>query len=85
MKNSEVNYAWIGVCPVCGQGRQIIARENSSGKLYVLCEDCESEWRSPQDAREVDAASRGTFGESTFLTRDEIANHAWHAFLEGAK
>jgi hypothetical protein len=51
----------------------------------VLCEDCESEWLSPSDAREVDAASRDTFEESTLLTRKEIANHPWHAFVEGAK
>jgi hypothetical protein len=84
MRNIQSNYAWMGVCPVCGQGRQIIARENRSGTLYVLCEDCESEWTSPQDAREVDAASRGTFGESTLLTREELADHPWQAFLEGA-
>jgi hypothetical protein len=85
MKSSQKNYAWIGVCPVCSQGRQIIARENRSGKLYVLCEDCESEWLSPQDARKLDAASRSTFGESTLLSREEIVEHPWHAFVEGAK
>jgi hypothetical protein len=81
MKNEQKNYAWIGVCPVCGQGRQIIARENRSGTVYVLCEDCESEWTSPPDASMVAAASRDVFGESTLLTWEEIAQHPWHAFL----
>ncbi len=85
MKNERKNYAWTGICPVCGQGRQTIACENRSGILYVLCEDCESEWRSPQEARDVDSASRGAFAESTLLTREELADHPWSAFLEGAK
>jgi hypothetical protein len=85
MKNDHKNYAWIGICPICGQGRQIIARENRTGKFHVLCEDCESEWRSPQEARDINSASRGTFAETTLLTRDELAEHPWSVFLEGAK
>ena len=85
MKSPHKNYAWIGVCPICGQGRQIIARENRTGKLYVLCEDCESEWRSPNEARDVNSASREVFAESSFLTREELAEHPWSGFLEGAK
>jgi hypothetical protein len=85
MKDEFENYAWIGVCPVCGQGRQMIARESHSGRLYVHCEDCESEWQSPQEARALNRASRDTFGPSTDLTRDELAEHPWSTFLEGAK
>jgi hypothetical protein len=82
MKTDYKNYAWIGICPVCSQGRQIIARENRSEVLYVLCEDCESEWRMPQEARDIGRVSRDTFTESTLLTREDLGEDPWRAFLE---
>jgi len=85
MKNDHENYAWIDICPICRQGRQLIAREARTRILYILCEECESEWRSPSDARDIDSALRDTFGESTPLTREELAEHPWSAFLEGTK
>ncbi len=75
------NLAWVGQCPVCVQGRQVIARENDTEKMYVVCEDCESEWDTPQDAKAKKAPSRDIFGASTFLSRDEIAGHPWEEFL----
>lgn len=74
-------FASIGTCRICGQGRLLIARENASGKLYVLCEDCESEWQSPHDSRDIEKASRNHFGQSTFLSRDELIGHPWETFL----
>jgi hypothetical protein len=79
------NYAAIGTCPVCSQGRQIIARDKASGALYVLCEECESEWSSPEQSRDIDAASRDRFGPSTLLERDELDGHPWKVFLEGSE
>ncbi len=75
------NFAWVGQCPVCGQGRQVIARENDTGKMYVVCEECESEWQNPEDAQAKKPASRDLFGRSTYLTREEIASHPWEEFL----
>jgi hydrogenase maturation factor HypF (carbamoyltransferase family) len=84
MKNPSI-FACVGVCPLCGQGRQVIARENTSGKLYVLCEDCEAEWQNPTDAREIDRASRDTFGISTLLTSADLSDHPWKGFVEGVQ
>lgn len=82
MRNDDKNYAWVGICPICGQGRQVLAREKRTGTLYILCEDCESEWRHPEEARDIDRASRGAFTESIFLTREQITDHPWLSFLE---
>ena len=43
---------YVGFCPICGQGRQLVFRELASENYYIACEDCESEWRSP-DAIEL--------------------------------
>lgn len=75
------SYAAIGTCLVCSQGRLIIARENATGALYVLCEECESEWPSPDQSRKVEAASRESHGPSTFLEREELGDHPWREFL----
>jgi len=75
------NYAAIGTCPVCSQGRLVIAREIATGRLYVLCEECESEWSSPEDSREVGEAGRESHGPSTLLEREALEGHPWRKFL----
>jgi hypothetical protein len=75
------NYAAIGTCPVCSQGRLLIARDESSSELYVVCEECEAEWADPEAAKEIDAATRNAHGRSTMLQREELVGHPWEAFL----
>lgn len=76
------NYAAIGECPICSQGRLIIAREDATGVLYVLCEECESEWSTPQPTPRIgEAAAWNSHGPSTFLEREELEGHPWHQFL----
>ncbi len=75
------NYAAIGTCPICGQGRRIVAKDNASGDLYVLCEECESEWVSPEQSQSIDTATRDVHGRSTLLERDELLEHPWKEFL----
>jgi len=64
------NVAWVGLCPICSQGRQIISRENATGKLFILCQECDAEWQSPDDLRDSTKSSRYTLGPSTFVTLD---------------
>jgi hypothetical protein len=81
---AEANYACIGNCPVCSQGEVLIARENSSGCLFLWCEECDSEWRSPSDfrARGLEAACRDAFSRCTVLSREELADHPWREHLQ---
>ena len=71
------NFALVGYCKVCGQGRQFIARELSSASLYVVCEDCEAEWNCPSDASMVGRALTTQHGQSEFVEVWEIAGHPW--------
>jgi hypothetical protein len=75
------NLAAIGTCPICGQGRLIISRDNASQKLFVLCEECESEWDSPEASRSLDNATRDVRSQSTMLERDDLIGHPWHSSL----
>ncbi len=76
------NVASIGTCPICGQGRLLIAREKRTGVCYILCEDCESEWKEPNASNHVISATRDEFGESEFLSREEAAEHSWKGFIK---
>lgn len=75
------NYAAIGTCPLCGQGRLLIARDDSDRSLYVLCEECESEWATPEESGRIESASRDVHGKSTLLDREDLAGHPWSKFL----
>lgn len=75
------NYATIGTCAVCGQGRLIVARDDDSGVLYVLCEECETEWNTPEESRALDAGTRESHGRSTLLEQEELAGHPWAKYL----
>lgn len=75
-----VDVADVGTCRICGQGLLIIAR-NSNGQLFVACEECLSEWESPEQSTSVDAARQDAHGQYQFLGRAELANHPWQQFL----
>lgn len=75
------NYAAIGTCIICGQGRLIIAKERSSGSLFIVCEECESEWHSPEASKSIDTATRDAHGQYTLLVREDLDDHPWKTAL----
>ncbi len=76
------NVAMIGLCPVCNQGRLLIAREKETGNYYVACEDCEAEWQNPPASKDISKVTRGRFGESVFLSLEEASTHPWKEFIK---
>ncbi len=78
MKNlRDYDIAYVGVCPYCGQGRQFVARENSTERLFILCEECEAEWDTPSDARDVNLITLDKYGACSFVGVDELREHPW--------
>jgi len=74
-----VNYAKVGeVCPCCGQGSQLIALDKSSGKIFVSCDDCFSEWDSMDKIKSCDLATRGAFGAFAYMLPSDLVSHAWY-------
>jgi len=77
-----VNYAVVNeVCPVCGQGRVLVAAEKDGNSLFVICEDCESEWISPKDSGDTSLASRGSHSFQRYMTSEELFDHEWHSLI----
>lgn len=70
------------VCPICGQGRLLVAIDDSTdGNLFVLCEDCESEWDSPDVAHDIEMATRDRYKFLKYATIDDLRGTIWGNFL----
>jgi len=51
-----------GECPICRQGMLVAEKNCATGQLLVMCDDCESQWRSPTDAQSF----KNTLAEENF-------------------
>lgn len=43
-----MGYRYIDECSDCGQGLILIVKDKITNKLILICDDCESMWRSPE-------------------------------------
>lgn len=77
------NYAVIREkCPVCGQGRLLLALTNSRpNNLFILCEDCESEWNSAEDTAYMEMATRDKHRFLRFATLEDIGGQPCEQFV----
>jgi formate dehydrogenase maturation protein FdhE len=82
MSTNDTEFALVGYCPICGQGRQFIARERETGSYYVMCEDCESEWDSPVGCDDIDTARQESHGRSDFVSLAFFADHHWREYVK---
>ena len=75
-----MHYAVVNeTCPVCGQGRILIASDKNGHSLFVLCEDCESEWDKPSESHNASVANRDRHTFSRYLQPDELTDHPWYS------
>lgn len=44
--------AW---CPICSQGWVQVVRDVETKELFVMCDECESEWNHPEDVKVLEA------------------------------
>lgn len=64
-------------CPVCSQGRLLLAVSTGLDELFVMCEDCESEWVDPASAIASKRSTRNKFGFLRFANVDDLSGHLW--------
>lgn len=64
---------WYKSCPVCKQGRQLVMRRRDTDELCLVCEECESAWRSPEDASDGSKVFGIEGLAFDVATRDDIA------------
>lgn len=77
-----VHYAVVNeICPICGQGRILVAIEKDNKRLFVMCEDCESEWDGPSESYTASLASRDRHTFSHYVDVEEMMGHPWQSFV----
>ena len=69
-----------GECPICRQGQLVAVKSVLSSKLLLMCDDCESQWSSPQDAESYENALQSE--ERVVAASDEEVSEAgWDGFV----
>lgn len=71
---ADVNF---GECPVCRQGELFAAKEAATGALFLVCDDCESQWSSPEQARSYENALMKEVPGLRPASREEIGMAGW--------
>ena len=74
-------YYHAGECPSCGQGLLLMVKSPSTGSLLVMCDECETQWESPEAAfsgRFIDRAAAQHVEPAGLV---DIENKGWRAFV----
>jgi hypothetical protein len=76
------NELYVGSCPICGQGRQIVYCTVEGSRYFLGCEDCEQEWSTPTELSVSASQPMGTFGRARLATREEMREHPWSTHIK---
>lgn len=72
-------YFWFKNCPLCNQGRLLIAKNDSANKLYLHCEECEQGYEDPLNLSKSFLTLDKDF-EMSWPTEAEIDSMGWKEF-----
>ena len=70
------NYSF-GECPICRQGLLLAVKSVSSGRLLIMCDDCESQWQSLDDAQSFENAMSDDVCDVQKASCEEIKAAGW--------
>ncbi|MCK7544073.1 hypothetical protein MLC59_07815 [Marinobacter bryozoorum] len=76
----------IGECPVCRQGELIVVKDPAREMLLVICDDCESQWDSPENAvkggpplmDEAESLQDASYGDLENAGWSDLVEHLQH-------
>ncbi len=69
-----------GDCPICRQGQLQAMKSVSGDRLLLMCDDCESQWQSPQEAESYENALH-TEVRVIPASDEEVSAAGWDEFL----
>ena len=74
---------WYSICPVCEEGRLFVCKQKDLDRLFLLCEECESAWETPEDV------SLNTYfkhaNEIEYSTQEDIVQYGWAKYSDNLK
>lgn len=72
----------VGECYLCGQGNVYICKSENTGKVFLACEECDSEWPSPDEFLNHHTSDKKEGGRYLRLSKEEISQHPWKVYVE---
>jgi len=66
-----------GQCGICGQGELIAMKLPGSSHLLLMCDDCESQWSSPEDSKSYQNALNTEFQGLVVASPEDILKAGW--------
>lgn len=66
-----------GDCPICGQGHLVAMKSASTGHLLIVCDECESQWQSPDKARSFENALPHEIRDLQKASSEEVRKSHW--------
>ena len=72
----------VGSCSICGQGLLVIAKAVNEDALFVICDDCESQWDNPDIALACGPVRMHEFVNVRNATLEEIEGVGWREFVQ---
>jgi hypothetical protein len=72
-----------GECPICRQGRLLAVKSPATGQLLLMCDDCESQWNSPDDAKSFESAITSEAAAVVSATMQEVEAAGWAVLSSG--
>jgi len=72
--------AKVGWCHFCNQGWVSIVK-TEAGLQYCLCEECETEWKSPDEFLEKVEGTHFVFTSAIALSDNDIQKSPWKNYV----
>lgn len=72
-----------GECPICRQGTLLAVKSPATGQLLLMCDDCESQWRSPEDAKSFESAMTSEVAAVVNASMREVEEAGWASHSVG--
>ncbi len=71
----------VGECNVCGQGLLVIACDNKSNSMLIICDDCESQWHDPKSFISGQDPITNEYKSVRDATKEDIVNKGWWDYV----
>jgi len=68
-------------CPLCDQGWVKIVKEINTNKLYLCCNECESEWNDVTNISEKTCLPFNSYGKYKDPNFEEIQINKWDKYI----
>ncbi|MET0053084.1 MAG: hypothetical protein ABW095_18660 [Candidatus Thiodiazotropha sp.] len=72
---------YIDECPICRQGALIVVKTKDRNAFFVMCDDCESQWESPEEAIRGAEPLSDEVGVVD-ATLEEIEKQGWIGYIK---